>query len=157
TVNGTNFTNTMSILINGNPVSTTFVNSGQLIANVTGLTGSSALVSVATLDNYVTPATRITLGTLQITTTSLPPATGLQPYDAKLAVSGGTSPFTWSISGLPRNLTYSTSTGEITGTPVVSGTFPITVYVVDSNDLTGSAVFTLTVTQPAPPPVVTAA
>lgn len=48
--------------------------------------------------------------------------------------SGGSGPFTWSISAgtLPNGLSLNTSTGAITGTPTVAGTFNFTVRVVDS-------------------------
>jgi hypothetical protein len=49
-----------------------------------------------------------------------------------VTVSGGTTPYTYSIVGtLPTGLTINTSTGAVTGTPTASGTF--TVKVTDAN------------------------
>jgi hypothetical protein len=156
TVNGTNFTNTMVVLYNGTPlVPTSFVSAGQLTATVPGnlFTGAAALITVETFDNYVTPATRILLGSpVQITTGSLPAATGLQPYDAKPAATGGTPPYTWTASGLPRGLSINSSTGEITGTPTTFGNFTFSVTVTDVNGLTATVQFPVPVTTPAPAP-----
>jgi titin len=52
-------------------------------------------------------------------------------YTGTPVVSGGTAPFTWSVTGgtLPVGLTLNTSTGAVTGTPTSSGmsTFTLTV------------------------------
>lgn len=59
-------------------------------------------------------------GTPTITTTSVPNATIGVPYSTTLLVSGGVSPFTWSIvsGAIPNGLTLDPSTGVISGTPV---------------------------------------
>jgi hypothetical protein len=56
------------------------------------------------------------------------------PYSSALGVSGGVSPYTYSIStgSLPPVLTLNTSTGAITGTPTTTGPFTFTGKVVDS-------------------------
>ncbi|MGH9642488.1 MAG: putative Ig domain-containing protein [Terriglobales bacterium] len=55
-------------------------------------------------------------------------------YNSALVVSGGTPPYTFSITSgsLPPGLTLNTSTGAITGTPTQAGTFNFTAQVVDS-------------------------
>jgi Putative Ig domain len=63
--------------------------------------------------------------------------------------SGGAGgPYTFSATGLPSGLTMS-STGTISGTPTVSGTFSYTVTVTDKNGNTGTVNCSATV---APPP-----
>jgi len=71
---------------------------------------------------------------LAVTTTSLPAATGGQPYSASLAATGGISPYSWSVASgaLPPGLTLNSSTGQISGTPDVAGTYSFTVTVRDS-------------------------
>ena len=61
--------------------------------------------------------------------------------------SGGTAPLTYSISaGLPNGLSFSASTGAITGTPTATGgPTSYTVTVTDSNGDTATAGFSLTV------------
>ena len=58
-------------------------------------------------------------GTLMITTGSLPNGQVNVPYNATLAASGGTTPYTWSLTSgtLPAGLTLNASTGTISGTP----------------------------------------
>lgn len=75
-----------------------------------------------------------------ITTTSLPNGTQGQLYQAVLAASGGTPPFTWKVStgSLPAGLSLSTS-GVLSGTPTQSGTFTFTVMVTDSSSPVKSA------------------
>ncbi|NUR72390.1 MAG: S8 family serine peptidase, partial [Hamadaea sp.] len=68
-----------------------------------------------------------------------------QAVDLQLSASGGTSPYTWSASGLPAGLSIGSSTGRITGTPTTAGTSNVTVTVTDSASKTGSAQFTWTV------------
>ena len=58
------------------------------------------------------------VGTLTITTTSIPDATNGVPYSFQLQASGGTPPYTWSITSgtLPTGLSLA-SDGTISGTP----------------------------------------
>jgi hypothetical protein len=83
-----------------------------------------------------------------ITTTSLAAATVGTPYSQTLAASGGTAPYTWSISvgALPTGLTLNASTGAITGTPTTVGTANFTVMVTDSATTPGTATKALSIT-----------
>ena len=60
-------------------------------------------------------------------------------YTGVPTVTGGTTPFTWSVSGgsLPAGLTLNTATGAVTGTPTASGTSTFTLVATDA--LNGSA------------------
>lgn len=51
-----------------------------------------------------------------------------------LGVTGGTAPYSWSLSAgaLPPGLTLNTSTGDISGTPTTAGTYNFTVKVSDA-------------------------
>ncbi len=76
---------------------------------------------------------------LGITTSGLPGGVVNTSYsNAVLQASGGTPPYTWSISAgtLPTGLTLNTSTGAITGTPTATGTTSFTVKVTDSTQPT---------------------
>ncbi len=154
TVNGTNFSATMTVLFNGTAIPTSFVSATQLTATVPPslIVGATALISVLTTDNYATAAVKINLSTPQITTTSIPAGTGLQPYDAKLAATGGTPPYTWSAGGLPQGLSINSATGEISGTPTSFGSFNISVVVTDANGLSAGARFSTTISTPAAAP-----
>jgi uncharacterized repeat protein (TIGR01451 family) len=68
-------------------------------------------------------------------------------YSDQLTVTGGTSPFTWSVSSgtLPPGLTLGASTGLLAGTPTTGGTYNFTVKVTDSAALSDSSAVTLTI------------
>jgi hypothetical protein len=66
-------------------------------------------------------------------------ATSLQ-----LSATGGTSPYTWSATGLPAGLSISSS-GLISGTPSTAGTSSVTATVTDAAGKTGSATFSWTI------------
>lgn len=70
---------------------------------------------------------------LVITTSTLSNATVGIGYNASIAASGGTVPYTWSLASgsLPAGLSLS-SAGVISGTPTAPGTSSFTVQVVDS-------------------------
>lgn len=84
---------------------------------------------------------------IAVTTTSLPTATlGARYAGPKLAVSGGTPPYTWRISDrwLPPGLSLSPA-GAISGSPALAGTFHFTVRATDSAGDSDSASMSLTV------------
>jgi Putative Ig domain len=85
--------------------------------------------------------------TLSISVNSLPSAQMKQAYTATLTVTGGTAPFTWSVSSgsLPAGLSLS-SAGDITGTPTSAGTSSFTVKVSDSSSPSQSATASLSIT-----------
>jgi hypothetical protein len=94
-----------------------------------GLTGDF-MPQIATQSLTLNVASQVQLA---ITTTSVPLANEFTPYSVQLAATGGTIPYTWSIStgALPAGLSLSSS-GLISGTPTVSGSFSFTAQVVDS-------------------------
>ncbi|MGY0232148.1 S8 family serine peptidase [Longispora urticae] len=65
--------------------------------------------------------------------------------DLQLQASGGSTPYSWSASGLPAGLSIASGTGRITGTPTTQGSSNVTVTVTDAASRTGSAPFTWTV------------
>jgi subtilisin family serine protease len=69
-----------------------------------------------------------------------------QSVSLQLSASGGTTPYTWSASGLPAGLSIGASTGLVSGSPTTAGTSNVTVTVRDSGSRTGTATFTWTVT-----------
>ncbi|RKY16042.1 MAG: hypothetical protein DRP63_06145, partial [Planctomycetota bacterium] len=84
---------------------------------------------------------------LQITTASLPDATEGDSYSATIEATGGTTPYTWTVSGLPSGLSWSQvgDSVEISGTPAsgTAGTYNIDVTVSDSSAPTQSVSATL--------------
>src|SRR5881296_1658512 len=91
---------------------------------------------------------------LQITSSQLPGGTVSSAYSATLSASGGTSPYSWSVSSgtLPTGLSLSSS-GALSGTPTVAGSFPFTVAVKDAASASASASLGINVVTAAPPTV----
>jgi hypothetical protein len=82
---------------------------------------------------------------LMITTTSLPNGTRGMAYSVQISATGGEPAYSWSLSvgSLPSGVTLNASTGLISGTPAVSGTFNITVMVRDQGGRTASRSYKL--------------
>ena len=115
-----------------------------------GCTGGSANVTSSIARLTVT----VSQSTLKVSTTSLPNATESVAYSQSLAASGGTSPYTWSVANgaLPTSMSLSSS-GTISGTPTVAGSFPFTAAVKDSTGTAASASFSINVVTAAAPTV----
>lgn len=112
-------------LIDGTPTA-----AGTSTFTVTATDSSSpAQVATANLSMTIGAAPSVSLGG-----NALPAGTVGRTYSASAPASGGTAPYTWSISSgtLPAGLTLDTSTGAITGTPTSAGSRTFTASVTDS-------------------------
>ncbi len=90
----------------------------------------------------------VTTGTLSITTTSpITPGVINVAYTNTLQATGGTGPYSWSITpaSLPPGLTIAASTGVLSGTPTLLGTYPMSVTVTDSASPQHSVTATITI------------
>jgi Putative Ig domain len=127
--------------------SATGLPSGLTLNASTGLLGGTPVtsgtfnVSVSVTDNsspkltssLILPLT-ITVNTpLTITTTTLTSGTVGSAYSQTLAATGGRTPYSWSATGLPGGLTLNGSTGLLSGIPIASGTFNVSLIVSDSS------------------------
>ncbi len=89
-------------------------------------------------------------GKLTISTTSLPSGTVGVAYSGAITATGGTTPYTYSATGLPSSLSINSSTGVISGTPALSavGSHSVNVTVTDAGKPTAqsaTAVLSITV------------
>ncbi len=96
--------------------------------------------------------------TFSIVTAALPSAVTGSGYTASLAATGGTAPYSWSTTAtLPAGLTLNPTTGSITGTATVAGSYTLPVTVRDAAGLTQNRTLVLTVVasggQPSPPSI----
>ena len=134
--------NTSAGAIIGTP--TASVNAVSLTFKVTDAS-APALTQTVTLQLTITPAP------LVITTTLLPNGEITMPYNATLAATGGTTPYTWKLTSgtLPAGLSLNAATGAITGTPTTTVTNASLTFMVSDSAvpaLTKSANLTLTIT-----------
>ncbi len=110
---------------------------------LTGVTyGNNSFVAVGY--NGTILQTDIVTPPLTITTTNLAPAIIGSAYNVTMSVSGGASPYTWSATGLPTGLNIDSSTGVISGTPGIEGTFTINITVTDKTLQSSSTSLSLT-------------
>src|SRR5215472_78007 len=138
---------TWSVSSGSLPAGLTLSGSGQISGMPTAAGNSSFAVSVNDSSSPVQRASGnfdITITAaptpVQITTSSLTGGQTNTPYSAALAMTGGTAPYTWSVSAgsLPGGLTLSRA-GQIAGTPTTAGTFSFIVAVSDSSSPTQNA------------------
>lgn len=115
---------TSSGLISGTPTSTgVFPLTAQVV-------DSSSPPQSVTADLSIT-----VVSPLRITTTSLGEAETGVSYSQAVKATGGTEPYTWSITSgsLPQGLTLAADTGTISGTALTTGTSSFTITVTDSD------------------------
>jgi hypothetical protein len=81
-----------------------------------------------------------------VTTSSLAVGTIGVPYQSSLAATGGLPPYSWSVGAgtLPPGL-HLDPDGTISGIPTISGEYPVTFTVTDSNQLRGQALLTIAI------------
>ncbi|MBZ5631478.1 MAG: Ig domain-containing protein, partial [Acidobacteriia bacterium] len=149
---------------NGTPPYSWTRTSGSLPAGLTlasggTLSGTPTAAGASTFTVQVTDSTtasktaNFTLtvnAALAITTATLPDASTGSAYQQVLAATGGTTPYTWSVTAgsMPPGLSLSTS-GTISGTPTTVGSYSFTVQVADAAAATRTAGLSLTVSAPS--------
>ncbi|MEU9130812.1 putative Ig domain-containing protein [Kitasatospora sp. NPDC048540] len=71
---------------------------------------------------------------LLMSTLAIPDGVATAQYSQTLGASGGTGPYTWSVSAgkLPEGLTLGAATGTVSGTPQMNGSSTFTVLVTDA-------------------------
>jgi hypothetical protein len=86
-------------------------------------------------------------GAISVTSASLPAGATQAPYAQTLTATGGTPPYSWSVTAgsLPNGLTLQVPTGALEGTPTAAGVFTFTVTVTDANSVTAQKQFTLSI------------
>ncbi len=89
----------------------------------------------------------VTPGVLALSPLSLPGGTVGVVYSQTITGTGGTAPYTYSITSgpLPAGLTLNPNTGVVSGTPTASGSYNLSLTVTDHTSATASNGFTMTI------------
>ena len=122
---------------------------GAITGTPTG-TGASAFTITATdsLANIGSRAYAVNIGTVSLTVNpaTLPAPINGRPYSQTVTATGGTGPYTFTISAgaLPAGLTLNATTGVISGTTTALTTASFTVQATDANGNIGSRAYTMT-------------
>ncbi|HUA60071.1 MAG TPA: putative Ig domain-containing protein [Verrucomicrobiae bacterium] len=133
---------------------TTVINNTQLQVNIPASIDAAAqvynnveLVGPGEEESNVV-SYQVVLSTLAIATTQMPVATVNVPYDFTFATTGGIGTLHFGMTGLPSNLSINPATGEVTGTPLTAGTYPVVLTVTDSAAGSATARYILSVQTP---------
>ncbi len=121
-----------------------FATGTNIAFSITATDNTSVVTTLASAGGYTTTAP------LAVSTTSpLPGALTSAPYTQSLSATGGTGPYTWSVTAgsLPPGVTLG-SDGTFAGAPATAGTYSFTATVTDSVGHTASFAFSLTTKVP---------
>ncbi|MEK7833230.1 MAG: Ig domain-containing protein, partial [Acidobacteriota bacterium] len=120
-----------------------------VLSGVPGAQGASSFTVKATVNAtgcLVEASYTLTINcpTITVSPTTINPGSLGIPYSQQFTQAGGAGTITWSLSSgsLPNGLTLSVS-GLLSGTPVMSGSYPITVRATDGNQCFGEKAYTL--------------
>lgn len=93
----------------------------------------------------VNQAVSAPVAVLAIQTTTLPSGPIDTAYSTTVTAINGTTPYTWSATGLPTGLTINSGSGVISGTPTVSGAFTPEITVTDNVAAEDSRTYSLNI------------
>ena len=141
---GATATVTASINSGANSLAAGSYSDNIIFTNTTNGTGDATRLVSLTVNAAEAPT---------ISTDSLPAGTVDTAYNQTLAATGGTTPYSWSVSAgtLPVGLSLS-AMGILDGTPTAAGTSSLTIRVAGANGASSTKDFSVTINAAAPPP-----
>ncbi|WP_169055411.1 putative Ig domain-containing protein [Rhizobium sp. P44RR-XXIV] len=120
-----------------------------------GYSGTDSFTYTATNASGTSAPASVSV-TITAPTLSFSPPSGALPagivttaYSQTVTASGGTSPYSYSLTGtLPSGLALNHATGAITGTPTTPGNYSFSITATDANSATTSAAYTIAISPP---------
>jgi len=156
---GASFSYTISATNNPTSYGSTTLPAGLSLNTATGaITGTPTIAGIFTVTDTAKNISGSGTGTLTITINPAKPVVaiastiGTVGVSFNYTISATNSPTSYGSTTLPAGLSLNTTTGAITGTPTVAGTFTVTD---TAKNISGSGTGTLTVTINPAKPVVT--
>jgi uncharacterized repeat protein (TIGR03803 family) len=124
-------------------VTLTIVDNASGHTQVIGNNGQLALSPPPPYSGSIT----VTLGSLSISPSVLPAGDINTHYSQTIAASAGFAPFTYAVTAgtLPPGLTFTSTSGVLSGTPTATGSYAFTVTATDSRGATASQNYTLVI------------
>jgi hypothetical protein len=128
---------------------------GAITGTPTTSNGAGVSITIRATDTYGCQGTRpYTLKICPVITVnpaSLANGTVGTAYSQTASATGGATPYVFAVSSgtLPTGLSLDTSTGAITGTPTLAGSYPFTLSATDANGCVGSRPYTVLMSCPA--------
>jgi hypothetical protein len=139
---------------------TSFAGDILALTSITLTTGANtsgralARNGAVTLDtNNVNSCGAVVCPIITVNPPTLPSGTVGTAYNQIVSASGGTSPYTFSVSSgaLPTGLILNAASGAITGTPTTAATFTFTITATDAAGCSGSRPYTISIASPGCP------
>ena len=133
---------------------TSFAGDILALTSITVTTGANtsgrtlARNGAVTLDgNNVNTCGVLVCAPITVNPATLPNGVVGTPYNQVVSASGGTAPYTFTVSSgaLPTSLVLNANTGAISGTPTAPGTFNFTITATDAGNCTGSRAYTVNI------------
>ena len=140
----------------GVPTGMTFDTVNKKLTGTPTVAAGTYTVTVTAIDSTYpscsgsVPVTLRVCPIISIAPATIPAGTVGTAYAQGTAFSatGGTAPYTLSVSGLPATLTFTPGTGLITGTPTSAASYTLTITATDATNCVGTATRTLAVSCP---------
>jgi hypothetical protein len=133
---------------------TSFAGDILALTSITLTTGANtsgrvlARNGAVTLDtNNVNSCPAVTCPSITVNPSTLPNGAVSTPYNQTITASGGSAPYTFTLSSgaLPTGLLLNSGTGDITGSPTVAGTFNFTITATDTNGCSGTRAYSINI------------
>jgi hypothetical protein len=126
----------------------TIDSSGVYTAPIETANTPVTVTATSVADTTKSASSAVTVLATIVISGNIPTGVATLAYSASVSAAGGTAPYTYHATNLPKGLSLDTSTGAITGICATVGTYSFSISVTDSVGKFANATFSVTFTQP---------